>query len=1549
MTTPLEVRFQERRRRRDAGPGLTPLERRLAERRLEREGIRDLLPGGQLLPAETPPSSTAIAVDEISRPGAPPELRAPLEGPPAPSQDVQLGGTSEDPLGLGEVSRELRRGLGGSIAATLKGTGALAKRVSDAIPIRPKTGPLAALRATGEVGTRAGTALQERVGEPPEDVSGRGVAAGIAGRMGGDVAQIIALNALLPGSGFARGTLLGVPLAGAQAFGGEESSSAAAAVDLFERTGREPPALLEEIVASPTRRAATEAIFDMISGGAGEAAIRAAGRGGARAAAAAPAREVLEGPGTGFRRLVLAEGRVARQAQGTPFERLSAVEEGVGRGAEPSSAGASDAELMDTLDKALEGLGVPPEVREIPDGFSDDQLTELIDILRPLVDPSSPAQGSGLRIVRGGRAKQGAADRELEKIIQQTEVRDRKTNLTRRSPEEIGEELRQGRQSLETARLQEDRVQTRLDDEGQVVSQNDLKVRFLARRRIAELEEELRTGVAELQSRDLDHTQIEDLITGRQPTRTTGELEGPEFVSRPRPEPEPKRTTGPIEGRSDMAITRQLIVDLERIGQENARFNKGFTAFTREDPNIGDVRSGTRITGDAARARGRAQQAGDRIDRMFTELKRRGLSDDQIERLQEQALERMAIEDPELGGVIGSLLSSVATGGAGAAAGAVVGEEVAGKKGRIPGALTGLGLSLGATAALRRIAGRFVSPKKPGDTLGRFGRKGAAPGTGPELRPPRKDATKGRRRLAHARAEGKPAVGTKKVQFTKFGLSDEGARRLEQEVDKLGTTTRAGLRTTTFKEHLKTARNLGFDDVKVAHLNRQVTGDTLLGMRALFNRNAGELDTAYRKLDKAVREGAPKTDVRRLEFEIDAREAENADLLKMFIPGASEAGRTLGTLRIMAQRALRPESLFTWTAAIQRQAGRSLLPEEIAAIRRALAARDEKALMKVAQQILPTPGVLRSLVQIRRAGFLTGLRTQARNAVSNLSEAVMRQLDDPLAAGLDRIVSAQLGTARTRVLVDPVKRIAASRKGARKGMTDMWLVMTGKKRLGAAELRKLDMTSDLMRQSMFGDAYVRFMFRAQGAVDQPWRQAAFMESILEQTTRLGLDFDETAAQALKSIEGGLPDEIALRAMIDAEESVFQNATRLGSSIGMLKNALGEGRTAVEWFIPFTQTPSAIFMRLIDRTPIGLVRGAAGLRRLSKELDLGTAADVLFDLQRMETQRIGRSVTGMLALGLGMLAWKKGRASGAWPLERKELDRWFQEGKGPDSFFINGKWRRMTGISPIGNLLSVGAAIGQALDEQRDPAKVDLSMGEQIASNLIVQTGRTFVENTFMRGLEDFMETFGTGPSAAQQGTSRAQRFKREAARSFSPIIVRDITQLLDPIHRDPRTLIEAFKSVTPGLSFQVAARLDETGKPKITNPNVRDRLQRFVDPLLSQRPRGETDPFLAEANRIGATVSRPGRNTKGGRLTIPQWRQRQTGIGTERNKARLALQDRPRYKLLTKAQQAAAFEDVMGDVSSLLTRQSDDGFTFSPPRSYAKLITAAIVKARDLE
>lgn len=882
-------------------------------------------------------------------------------------------------------------------------------------------------------------------------------------------------------------------------------------------------------------------------------------------------------------------------------------------------------------------------------------------------------------------------------------------------------------------------------------------------------------------------------------------------------------------------------------------------------------------------------------------------------------------------GVLGqSVLPSAVGAGAGGLTGAAIGEKEGGTPGMIGGALAGAALGAGIGFGAGRGLSALTSGKLPTPVAS------AAPGMPTTLR---------RRPRSH-RIAG-PGVPKKrsKVQYQTFDLEPALQKKLLAKAKELEVSGEVQPRRVSWAQQKATAQKLGMGDIERAWVNNDMDGTTLLAIRDLYSGNAELLEKLYKQLDDAQR-GVTRDDPAALQAEIGAIEQENRQLLKMFIPKASDFGRNLNSLKILANRRLDP---FTWVAKAQKLAGRELTPEEIATIHTHIGNGERTKLVRFVGDLQKPVGFFDRdfWTTLRRAGLLTGIKTQARNLLSNFGELGMRQLDQPVAAVYDALATALIRQVskgkvghRTIPFLSPLARMKASLVGAYRGLKEMRGVMKGQ---NPEYLARFDIPKETNYKQPLVDAYTKFILRAQGAADRPWRQAAFMESLREQAEVLtkGIKDPKQRAAAIDHMVKSPNAEMTAQAILDAEEGVFQNMTapfaflqgarhRLNQAEAQGVKWAGRAQFLFDFVVPFQKTPSAVLTRLVERTPIGMVESAVGLVKLLRAAKVpGMDERVLMAMQRRYAKDFGRSATGLLALMIGYKLAEAGRAAGRLPENGSERDKFFQQGKVEDGVYMQDRWWKLTGVSPLGNLVALGA---QFYHDSQDPNATPVETVAAQGTGVL----RTLMENSFMRGVDELIA------GVKNEHGVNIGRFARNALGSWVPTVVADAARAWDPYVREQKNILDGVAARIPVVSFALPIRLDEFVME--TKKQGIDRWTGAFDPFLSREPTTRRDPLKRQLAEVDARVPR---RTKAKDETDEQYRQRMIQEGAEVREALQAMFASQAFQSLGDSAKKYAAQDVISDVRRTVTDAQRKGKRM--PASWEATINRSIARERQRE
>jgi hypothetical protein len=458
------------------------------------------------------------------------------------------------------------------------------------------------------------------------------------------------------------------------------------------------------------------------------------------------------------------------------------------------------------------------------------------------------------------------------------------------------------------------------------------------------------------------------------------------------------------------------------------------------------------------------------------------------------------------------------------------------------------------------------------------------------------------------------------------------------------------------------------------------------------------------------------------------------------------------------------------------------------------------------------------VISVWKAGLLTGLKTTGTNISANISHGLSEVIKDVPAAIVDKITSMFTGK----------RTLALTGKGSATGIAEGWkkglrYMRTGYDERNLAQKLDYNKVNFTSRGGKILQKYEDGVFRLLGAEDQPFYYGAKARSLYSQAIAEAKNAGVKGAERLKFVDNLVqnPTEDMLKyAVHDAEIAVFQNQTALGRVAKGIQNIPGG-----EVVVPFGRTPAAVATQIVNYSPVGIVK------TIVENIGKGK-----FD-QRLFAQGIGRGITGTGALYIGMELFKHGNISLGYPSNEREKRLWELEGRKPNSIKINGKWRSIAVLGPVGNVLVVGGYLQQGLDDTGSFASALASAGTGAAKSL--------TEQTFLQGLNSFTQAIndpaGYGPSLLGNLIGSAV-----------PTIVSDVAQATDPLQRRTSAtkdgLLTPLQARVPYFRNKLEPKINALGQPvkRVGNP-----IETLLDPT---RPSRINDgPIIKELRRLHDT------------------------------------------------------------------------------------------------
>jgi hypothetical protein len=560
------------------------------------------------------------------------------------------------------------------------------------------------------------------------------------------------------------------------------------------------------------------------------------------------------------------------------------------------------------------------------------------------------------------------------------------------------------------------------------------------------------------------------------------------------------------------------------------------------------------------------------------------------------------------------------------------------------------------------------------------------------------------------------------------------------------------------------------------------------------------------------------------------------------------------------------------------------------------------------------------IAEIWRAGLLTGVKTSMLNEMSNFFHAVTETASDNVAAGIDAFISKITGNDRT---------IAATVKGEISGFMKKGVPEFKHYMKTGVDNRNIGKKYDYAERSYgngkwakFRQAYVNTVFHLMGAEDMLFYYAAegrsYYNQALAQGINEGLSGKELTEYADKLATN--PTEKMIEIGInDAETAVFMNKTTIGDLAAAIQNKLPVLGKVI---VPFSRTPAAIGMQIINYTPVGTAK------EVIQQIHQGK-----FD-QRKFSQAVGRSIVGTAVLVIGSELLKAGLMTLGYPKGERERKLWEVEGRKPFSVKVGNKWRSVYILGPAGNILIVGGYFQQAYQETGSPTEA--------MTVALFGGAKSIAEQTFLRGLNQAL-------TAVSEPEMSWNRWFSDMAGSAVPTIVADVARMTDITERRAEGPVQKIQNRLPFLREMLQPKLDIFGQDlpryggnplevmvdptrpvKINQDIVVDELRRLWDVDI------KVSPTLL-GDRMGYDILTDEENTE-------LWR----NAGKYVYRGIFSLIMDSEYKILIDEDKGKAIEDVVKDAKDLAraemaARKMSEGVTEIELRN-GKLLTNDVKK-----
>lgn len=446
----------------------------------------------------------------------------------------------------------------------------------------------------------------------------------------------------------------------------------------------------------------------------------------------------------------------------------------------------------------------------------------------------------------------------------------------------------------------------------------------------------------------------------------------------------------------------------------------------------------------------------------------------------------------------------------------------------------------------------------------------------------------------------------------------------------------------------------------------------------------------------------------------------------------------------------------------------------------------------------PKMTALDKVVAYRYANILSGVRTSLRNIIGSSSNAAFRVASSVPAIGYDMAKSTLTGKPRSIFLGEFDEGLARSAVvGLKEGWKDM--LFTLKHGYNPSNLE----TFDVPRMELGGGGKNPFNWPGRFLEGQD----QFMAGPLAKMNLYRRMYAKARGEGLRgeALDNRMV-ELALSPPMSLVEAAGQETQRMlfredpGSFVKALLQLKQSDSKSVKFLasmiVPFVKIPGNIMRQSTEWLPGGALvtqQGRAALAAGGRE----------------QAEVVGRMVSGTTALGILGYWASQGKISGTGPRDPEQRAALMEQGWKPNSIkipfsAIGGKDAWVDYQILLQPLAGPLAAVGNAWEQfHRTDEIPDWTM-------LVAQLGGSALDQSFFAGLSDLNAALGDPERSGK-------KFLHGLAQSLVPYsgLARNITQTVDPVVRDPKTMGEAAKSLVPGLSAGVEPRLTRFGEPAI--------------------------------------------------------------------------------------------------------------------------------------
>lgn len=460
-------------------------------------------------------------------------------------------------------------------------------------------------------------------------------------------------------------------------------------------------------------------------------------------------------------------------------------------------------------------------------------------------------------------------------------------------------------------------------------------------------------------------------------------------------------------------------------------------------------------------------------------------------------------------------------------------------------------------------------------------------------------------------------------------------------------------------------------------------------------------------------------------------------------------------------------------------------------------------------------------------GLLSSPKTHARNILGNFAYQAFDEVARVPGAIMDFALS---GATKQRGLTGPSptgmldSTLAALKIGGKEAID---IIRTGQT---AEEAAKLQIPQEVNSGSKIIDTALNATYRLLAAEDRIFYNGALRRNL----------YDRARSQALTEVRTGelkrgdvgkrtqelikYPHEqLMTDAQHDALVATFNNDNRLSDSIKRARSSLTPGQNfAIDLIMPYDRTPTNIVARMIEASPVGYLKNGKQLAQAVMRKAFTP------EEQRQFSQTFGRATVGTAMLALGYRLAAAGLMTGLYDddeRKRTENREKKEAGQQAGAIKIGGQWHQISGLAPLGNLMTAGATLYEKGIGGAPSIGID-----------------ALFEQPLMRASKEIVKASGSDSSLGN--------FAGSAVGGFIPAIGADIATMTDDKARK-----------TFGFEGQIKRRIPGLRNTLPEDEGVEHRKSWAVDPFHTTTDKGQTPTQIK--NDIVETGKREGLDEAG--------------------------------------------------------------------------------------